>query len=402
MSFPLVEFGEVCRLVRGPFGGSLKKSIFVNDGYAVYEQQHAINNQFNEIRYFIDDNKFKELARFELLPNDLIMSCSGTMGKISIAPVGIKKGIINQALLKLTPNENIDGHYLKWLITSSYFQDKLNEFSGGAAIQNVASVSILKKIQIPVPSLSIQQEIVAKIDEIFSEIDGAKAATEANVKNAEVLFNSCLAKVFSSLQLEGKKVKLNEISTITSSKRIMKHEYVASGIPFYRTKEIKQLANKRDISTELFIDKTNYSEIKKKFGAPKRGDILLTAIGTIGEVYVIDNDAEFYFKDGNVLWIKNLLGVDPEFLKFILMSFVDELNDMSNGAAYSALPIHKLKSHEVVIPAKEIQSKIINKLNSIQLESLRLAESYKLKLLSFTFLKQSILERAFNGELVKD
>jgi type I restriction enzyme S subunit len=108
----------------------------------------------------------------------------------------------------------------------------------------------------------------------------------------------------------------------------MKHQYVSSGIPFYRTKEIKQLANKRDISTELFIEKSNYLDIKKKFGAPKRGDILLTAIGTIGEVYVIDNDDEFYFKDGNVLWIKNLLDVDPEYLKFIVKNLLENLSNL--------------------------------------------------------------------------
>ena len=80
--------GDVCGFVRGPFGGSLKKSIFVADGYAVYEQQHAIYNQFDDVRYFVGEAKFKEMKRFELLPNDLIMSCSGTMGRVAIVPYG--------------------------------------------------------------------------------------------------------------------------------------------------------------------------------------------------------------------------------------------------------------------------------------------------------------------------
>ena len=63
--------GDVCGFVRGPFGGSLKKSIFVRDGYAVYEQQHAIYDQFDDVRYFIDETKFKEMKRFELLPADI-------------------------------------------------------------------------------------------------------------------------------------------------------------------------------------------------------------------------------------------------------------------------------------------------------------------------------------------
>jgi type I restriction enzyme S subunit len=83
--------GDVCGFVRGPFGGSLKKSIFVADGYAVYEQQHAIYDQFDDVRYFIDEAKFKEMKRFELLPSDLIMSCSGTMGRVAIVPKKIKR-----------------------------------------------------------------------------------------------------------------------------------------------------------------------------------------------------------------------------------------------------------------------------------------------------------------------
>ena len=99
--WPERKLGDLCGFVRGPFGGSLKKSIFVADGYAVYEQQHAIYDQFDEVRYFINEAKFREMKRFELAANDLIMSCSGTMGRVAIVPKGIKRGIINQALLKL-------------------------------------------------------------------------------------------------------------------------------------------------------------------------------------------------------------------------------------------------------------------------------------------------------------
>jgi len=119
----LKKFGEVCDFVRGPFGGSLKKSCFVEEGYAVYEQQHAIYNQFSDIRYFVTEDKFNEMKRFELKPNDLIMSCSGTMGKVAIVPEGIKQGIINQALLKLTPKDFLDIEYLKYWMSRTSIED---------------------------------------------------------------------------------------------------------------------------------------------------------------------------------------------------------------------------------------------------------------------------------------
>ncbi|MFW6351044.1 MAG: restriction endonuclease subunit S [Bacteroidota bacterium] len=143
------HLGDVCVFVRGPFGGSLKKSIFKESGFAVYEQQHAIYNQFSKIRYFIDKKKFDEMKRFELKPNDLIMSCSGTMGKVAIVPENIKRGIINQALLKLTCKPELNVVYLKLWMDSSQFIEELEKNTVGAAIKNVASVKVLKTIQIP-------------------------------------------------------------------------------------------------------------------------------------------------------------------------------------------------------------------------------------------------------------
>lgn len=60
----LVKFGEICKFIRGPFGGYLKKNIFVKDGCAVYEQSHAIYQNFDSFRYYITEEKFNELKRF--------------------------------------------------------------------------------------------------------------------------------------------------------------------------------------------------------------------------------------------------------------------------------------------------------------------------------------------------
>ena len=188
--------GGVCGFVRGPFGGSLKKSIFVADGYAVYEQQHAIYDQFDDVRYFIDEAKFKEMKRFELLPDDLIMSCSGTMGRVAIVPKDIKRGIINQALLKLTPSSKILNTFLKSWMESEAFQDALKEYSGGAAIQNVASVKILKEIKVPLPSMSDQKRVVEELDDLREETQRLARLYERKHAALEALKKSLLHQAF--------------------------------------------------------------------------------------------------------------------------------------------------------------------------------------------------------------
>jgi len=157
---------------------------------------------------------------------------------------------------------------------------------------------------------------------------------------------------------------LGELGTLTSSKRIYKKEYVSEGIPFYRSKEIKELAHERDISLELFISKDRYTEIKSQFGIPQEGDILLTAVGTIGEMYVVKkNEPDFYFKDGNIMWLKNFSTLNTYYLRYALLRYVEQLKEMSQGSAYSALTIEKLKKYSISVPSISEQEKIVAILN---------------------------------------
>lgn len=186
---PIYNLGDVADFVRGPFGGSLKKEIFVKEGYWVYEQYHAINSDFSKARYFIDDKKFNEMKRFEVYPGDILISCSGTMGKIAIVPDDYHKGIINQALLKLSVhNDVLNNIFLKYLLLSEYYQNKYFRNQPGAAIQNVRSVSVLKNIKIILPTIQQQKNFVDKVQEIESYIK----SQQAELENAKTMFQSLL------------------------------------------------------------------------------------------------------------------------------------------------------------------------------------------------------------------
>jgi len=184
-----ITLENVAQFKRGPFGGSLKKEIFISEGYKVYEQKNAIQNNFDIGRYFIDKSKFEEMKGFSVQPNDLIISCSGTMGKIAIAPKSIKPGIINQALLRLTPNQAlIHPKYLKHILESDEIQTKYFKMINGVGISNVVSVKELKQIKIPLPSISEQLKIVSQIEKIESQISVLKGQLEhISAEKTEVL-----------------------------------------------------------------------------------------------------------------------------------------------------------------------------------------------------------------------
>ncbi len=189
------KFKELCTFVRGPFGGSLTKSCFVPSGYAVYEQQNAIYNRFI-FRYFINEEKFKSMIRFAVKPGDLIMSCSGTIGKVAIVPEGAQEGIINQALLKLTPKSVLDKYYLKYLMESSFFDDLIAKYSDGAAIKNIASVAILKEIQLSIPPLTVQQRIVERLDSLSENVRKYEEIQRQIISECDALKQALLRKVF--------------------------------------------------------------------------------------------------------------------------------------------------------------------------------------------------------------
>ena len=104
------------------------------------------------------------MKRFSVFPDDLIMSCSGTMGKVTIIPQNSPIGIINQALLKLSPNKKlVTSKFLKYYFDNT-ISEKMNADAKGGAIKNVSSVADLKKIEIYLPPLSEQQRIVDILD----------------------------------------------------------------------------------------------------------------------------------------------------------------------------------------------------------------------------------------------
>ena len=190
--WPTVELGDVCRLKRGPFGGSLKKDIFTQAGYAVYEQRHAISGNFDVFRYFVDGCKYKEMEGFAVFPEDIIMSCSGTMGRTAIIPDDARPGIINQALLKLTTTDKVLNTFVKIWMDSANFQKFIEDIAFGAAIKNVASVNVIKGLQIPLPTLETQRAIVA-------EIEAERALVSANrelVERMEQRIQDAIARVW--------------------------------------------------------------------------------------------------------------------------------------------------------------------------------------------------------------
>jgi type I restriction enzyme S subunit len=395
----MARLGDMCSFVRGPFGGSLKKSTFVSNGYAVYEQQHAIYNQFEDIRYFVNKTKFKEMQRFEIRGGDLIMSCSGTMGRVAIVPMNAKPGIINQALLKLTPGTTIVNTFLKHWMESEAFQDAIKEYSGGAAIQNVASVKILKEIKIPLPSIQEQRRIVAILEDAVECIATAKANTEKNLQNARAVFESHLQSVFSQRGTGWLEKRLDEVCTFSSGGTPSKQNagYWAGKIPWISGRDMKST---RLSDSYLHISKAAVEESATRMAPPGTLLILVRGMGLahgaqIGELLV---PSAFNQDIRGIHPTPELL---PRYLLFALREGINSSETILSNAAHGTLKIDSNELQKVMIPFPPLkqQQRIVATIDTLVKESENLAKIYERKLAALDALRKSLLHRAFAGEL---
>ena len=163
--------------------------------------------------------------------------------------------------------------------------------------------------------------------------------------------------------------KLADVLEITSSRRIFACDYCEYGIPFFRGKEIteKYLGNDK-ISTELFISRKKFNDIKIKFGVPCDGDILLTSVGTLGSVYQVKKGDEFYFKDGNITWFKNFSDdINSKFVYYWLISrdTQNKLNKIAIGTTQKALTIVNLRNIIIKYPSLYEQNFIVHILETL-------------------------------------
>ena len=276
----------------------------------------------------------------------------------------------------LRPTDDIERNYLFRYITSDIFTQHIMKLTTGANYPAVRDLDV-RDSTIPLPPQSTQLAIVSELDKINELIRLKKE----QLKDFDNLAQSLFYEMFGD-PVENEKgwevKKLDNVCNITSSKRIFADEYTNTGIPFYRSKEVIERSKGLPISVELFISEERYNEIKEKFGVPKIGDILITAVGTIGKIWAIDTDNKFYFKDGNLVWLKDIDNqlANSCFFRRLLEYLIEEYKKTNaNGAAYNALTIAKLKLMSCPLPPLPLQRLFAQRIEQIEREKSEVQKS---------------------------
>lgn len=316
----------------------------------------------------------------------IIVGRKGSLGEVKFSPVDFFP--IDTTYYVTTDIDNDIKFLFYFLLTLN-----LSEMNSHSAVPGLNRNDVYS-LDICIPPLPEQKAIAGVLSSLDDKINLLHRQNKALEAIAETLFRQWFIE---EAREDWETKKLGDLMTITSSKRIYYSEYVESGIPFYRSKEIIELQNSLKVNNELFIKEERYNEIKEKFGIPYKGDILLTSVGTLGIPYRVKDRDKFYFKDGNLTWFREFNTLPSIIIYFWIKSSIgqEEIQNSSIGSTQQALTIKDLKNIDISIPTKEIITQLKYHLEGLN----KKIESNLYMINSLEKLRDTLLPKLMSGEV---
>ncbi len=397
-SWQWVKLGDLGEYKKGPFGSSLTKSMFVpksENSIKVYEQKNAIQKNFELGDYFITKEYFLEkMQGFIIKPNDIIISCAGTIGEVYRIPKEAPQGIINQALMRVRLN---DLTIFEWFIVAFNFVITANSHQAkGTAIKNIPPFSILKSLYIPLPPKNEQEFIVNELERLMSLADSYEVEFQKLENCKKELRN--LKKSLLNYAISGKLsanwrkknlnsripndvksripsdfnppfeipnswqwVKLRGLGDIITGSTPPKanKEFYGDDYPFYKPS---------DLDAGIQVENSADTISKKGFEASRKlpqNSILVTCIGaTIGKTGLI-------LKEGICNQQINAILPNEKFIsKFLFFAITSEFfqNEIKHNASSTTLPIlnkSKFSNLYIPLPPLDEQERIVKKIDEL-------------------------------------
>jgi len=367
-------------LVRGPFGGSLKKEHFVKNGYKVYEQKNAIYSTKEIGEYYISDEKYNELKRFEVKEGDFIVSCSGTIGKIYQIPKNAPKGIINQALLKISIDSTKTNKIFFLVIFKwNKFQSKIIDSTQGGAMKNLVGMEIFRKTLLPLPPKQEQKAIATAL----SDVDSLITSLEELITKKEAIKTATMQQLLTGKKRlagfsgEWVEKKLGEIFEITAGKDLVKAQYSNQKDDVY----------KYPIYANSIFNEGIYGY--STFMENQADCITVTARGTLGIAF---HRTEPFVAIGRLIILTPKIKLDSYYITQAINQNLDFANESTSVPQLTA---PQISQYNLMFPPVEEQQAIAQILSDMDKE----IEALKTKLEKTKAIKQGMMQELLTGRV---
>ena len=319
---------------------------------------------------FTEDSSYPQLVRIRDVkkgysetyysgdyPEEYILSegdlLVGMDGEFNIARWKCSGALLNQRVCRLTAKVGTNEEYLRFAMSKS-----LKEIEQRTAFVTVKHLSAkeLNKLELDVPELSKQD----KIADTLSRLERVIEARKEEMEKLDDLIKARFVEMFGDIATGNYKYdtrKLGDVANVGSSHRVFTTEFVKKGIPFYRGTEIGELANGNKPAEPFYISEEHYNRLVYNDTKPQVGDLLLPSICNKGQVWMVDTDEPFYYKDGRVLCISPDREIfDTKYLEcFMRAKTLVEYPKLGSGSTFAEFKIFLLKNIDVLIPPRELQ-----------------------------------------------
>ncbi|EAJ0003578.1 restriction endonuclease subunit S [Campylobacter coli] len=357
---------------------------------------------------FINENTYNVLKNYKIYDDNLYISIAGTIGKSGIIPKELNGAILTENAVKLEYiQNNISNKFMYFFTLSNIFKTQI-QTSTKIVAQPKLAITRLKQIQIPLPPLKEQERIVGILDESFAKIDESIKILEQDLLNLDELMQSALQKAFNPLKDNAKEnyklpqgwewKNLGEIANTSSG-----------GTPSRNKKEYWENGNIKWLkSGELndgyidFIEENITEEAIKNSSAKifQKGTLLIAMYGaTAGKLGILNLDSTtnqaicaFLHKDKNIKFLE-------KFLFYFLFFLRDKIIKDSFGGAQPNINQTYIKNLQIPLPPLKEQEQIASHLDELSSHVKNLKQNYQAQIKNLQELKNSLLDKAFKGNL---
>jgi type I restriction enzyme S subunit len=344
-----------------------------------------------------------DLKKQKLIDQDIVFARTGATTGKSYLVCNPPESVAASYLIRLrVQDKNVSAKFIsKYFQTREYWDNISSGISGSA--QGGFNASKLSALVVPIPPLSEQKRIVSIVDEAFEVIDRAIANTEKNLTNARELFESYLNAVFTQKGDGWEEKKIEEVceSIIDCINKTAVSIDKPSPFKMIRTTNVRNgLIN---LNSVKYVTEETYHKWTRR-QTPKKGDVLLTREAPMGEVGMLLTDDLVFLGQRIVSYRTNHNILDNRFLLYAFQSsnLQDQIHAFASGSTVQHMRVPDTKVLRIATPSISIQREVIQKLDVLLSQTQRLEAIYKQKLAALKELKQSILQKAFAGELTAD
>lgn len=323
----------------------------------------------------------------------LVAMYGATAGQVGMLKI---EAATNQAVCGILPDKKFVPEFLYY--TMLHKQAELIATATGNAQPNVSQIKI-KNLQIPLLTIDEQKRIVAILDDAFERIDTAIANTEKNIANARELFESYLTDAFFRAGSAWKTCRLGEICKLQNGFVFKSNLFKQSGMPVLRISSIQDelVCDNRPV----FADPNDYKEDLRKYEV-NDGDLLIAMSGATTGKVGFNRTGQTYLLNQRVGRFVPKIGLSIDYLFLFLLTKQEESLKISAGSAQPNLSTKQINDFTLPFPRLDEQIVFVDKSLAVRESILSIAEVCQSKLSALNELKQSLLQKAFSGELTTD